>query len=121
MHVGQRRVAGTDGLAQRLVEGVDGTVALGGADDALLADVNLDGGLGGEGAAADLVGDHAERLDPEEVVLPTAGAAHEQLERAVGRLEVVALVLEALELVDDLRQRRTVDGKAQLLGLELES
>src|SRR5207237_7515304 len=103
-----------DREAKGLVERVDGTVALGDGDYALLPDVHLDGRLGGQRPAFGLVGDHPERLDAEVVVLPTRGAAHEQLERAVGRLEVVSLVLEPLERVDDLVQRRSVELDADL-------
>ena len=57
--------------------------------------------------------DHPVRLDLEEVLLPAGGPAHQQLERAVGRLEVVALVLEPLQLVDDAGERRAVERRAR--------
>ena len=65
-----------------------------------------------------VVGDDAEGLDAEERLLPAGGAAHEQLEGAVGDLEVVALVLEALQLVDDLVHLGAVEGETKLLGFE---
>ena len=61
-----------------------------------------------------------ERLDPEVVLLPSGRAAHEQFERRVGDLEVVALVLEPLERVDDIAQHLAVDIDAELARLELE-
>ena len=67
---------------------------------------------------AALVGDDAKRLEPEEVLLPPAGAAHQQFERTVGGFEVVALVLEALERVDRLGERRAVEIEAELLRLQ---
>ena len=86
----------------------------------LIADPHLDGRLGGEVAGRQLVGDHAHALDAEEVLLPAGGAAHEQLERRVGGLEVVALVLQSLEVVDHLVDRRAVHRQAELVGLHLD-
>src|SRR4051794_5893652 len=80
------------------VQGVDRTIAFGGCDLSFAADVDLDGGLGGERPVADLVGDHAERLEAEEVLLPAGRPAQQQFQRAVRRFEVIALVLETLEL-----------------------
>ena len=48
------------------------------------------------------------------LLLPPGGPAHQQLERGVGRLEVVALVLEALEVVDHAVDRRAVHRQAEL-------
>ncbi len=57
-----------------------------------------------------VVGDHSERLDLEPLRSPASDPAHQQLSRAVRRdFEVVALVLELLELLDDLRQLRTIE------------
>src|SRR3954452_21166957 len=95
------RVAGRDGGTEGAVDGIDGTVALGRGDDALAVDVHLHRGLGEEGAVRQLVGDHPHRLDGEEVLLPPRRTAHQELERGIGRFEVIALVLEALQLVDD--------------------
>ena len=44
--IGELRMRAADREAQRAVEGVDGTVALGGADEPLVADLDLDRGLG---------------------------------------------------------------------------
>ena len=60
------------------------------------------------------VGDDAHALDVEEVLLPSGGAAHQQLQRGVGGFEVVALVFEALEVVDHAVDRRTVHRQAEL-------
>ena len=65
-----------------------------------------------------VVGDHPERLDLEPVLLPTAGPAHQQLERRVGDLEVVAVVLHALERVDEVVELRAVEREPELLGLQ---
>ena len=48
MHVAQLAEVRLDGEAERGVEGVDGPVALGGGDDTLVADVDLDRRLGRE-------------------------------------------------------------------------
>jgi len=61
-------------------------------------------------SARQVVGDDAERLDAEPALAPSGGSPHEQLEGSVGDLEVVALVLEALELVDDVVDLRAVEG-----------
>ena len=100
--LGELRIGLPDRPAQRRVDRVDRAVALGGEHVTFLTDPHLDGRLGVELAGADLVGDDAHRLDLEEVLLPTGRTAHQQLERRVGGLEVVALVLEPLEFVDDL-------------------
>ena len=104
------RELGPDGAAQRGVEGVDRAVALGGGDDPLPSDVDLHRGLGRHAEVGALVvavrrsvavvGDDPEGLDREEVRRPSGGPPQQQLERAVGHLEVVALVLEPLELVE---------------------
>ena len=65
-----------------------------------------------------LVGDHAHALDAEVVLLPAGGAAHQQLQRGVGGFEVVALVFEALEVVDHAVDRRPVHRQAELGGLD---
>ena len=44
-----------------------------------------------------------------------AGPAHEQLERRVGHLEVVALVLHPLQRVDELVELRAVEVEPELL------
>ena len=48
VHVAQLAEMRLDGEAERGVEGVDGPVALGGGDDTLVADMDLDGRLGRE-------------------------------------------------------------------------
>ena len=129
VHTLERREAAVERGAQRAVERVHRTVAFGGRDHPLAAAEHLhrrfgrDGGTGLVGERRDpgaVVGDHAERLHVEPVGLPTGRAPHEQLERAVGDLEVVALVLESLELLDDLGELRTVELETELLRLEHE-
>ena len=53
-------------------------------------------------------------------LLPTARAAHQQLERRVGGLEVEALVLEPLQVVDHLVDGGAVHRQPELLGLHLD-
>ena len=93
-------IGAVEGAAQRRVDGVDRAVALGREHAAIVADPHLDGRLGRELAVGQLVGDDAHALDAEEVLLPSGRPPHQQLERGVGGLEVVALVLEPLEVVD---------------------
>ncbi len=56
------------------------------------------------------VGDDTKRLDPEQVSEPptkrSGSSPHQELERPVGRLEVIAVVLEVLQGVEDSSQRR---------------
>ena len=123
-------MASAERRAERRVERVDRAVALGGGHDAGacispgLGDVHLDGGLGGDvtgrRVGCEVVGDHAERLDLEPRLRPAPGPAHEQLERRVGDLEVVAVVLHALQRVDELVELRAVERQPELGGLELE-
>ena len=67
-----------------------------------------------------VVGDHPVRLELEEVRLPSRGPAQQQLERAVGNLEVVARVLEPLEGLEHRAERLGVELEAELLGLQRE-
>jgi hypothetical protein len=62
MHVAQLAEVRLDGEAEGGVEGVDGTVALGGGDDALVADMDLDRRFGRELAGGrPRVGERASR------------------------------------------------------------
>ena len=135
-----------DGEAERGVERIDRPVPLCCRHDPLVAYVGLDGRLGGElagrGPRMDEqgvsvvslvgrrplpgapVGDDAEGLDPEQVAEPPAqragGSPHQQLERPVCRLEVVAVVLEMLQGVEDTSQSGRVELEAQLGSLQLQ-
>ena len=80
-------------LAQRRVQGVDRAVALGGADEALAADVDLDGGLHHGLAVLALLDDDAEALEAEQRLVRRQLRAQQEVERGVGGLVVVALVL----------------------------
>ena len=96
-------------------------VALGGADVALLADPDLDRGLGLDPAVGALLGDDPEALEPEERLVAAGLAAQQQLEGGVGGLVVVAEVLAPLDLLDraqracvgqlDSRARRARDDR----------
>ena len=114
LDVAQMRVLLRDGLAQRRVEGVDRAVALGGADDALAADVDLDGRLHVGLAALALLDDHAEALEGEQRLVRRQLVAQQQVERGVGRLVVVAAVLALLEPLEH-------DGDALVVALELQA
>ena len=94
-------------------------------------DVDLHRGLGrdprhgvgtrrpGPGAlvALTVVGDDAERLHREVVGHPAGGPPQQQLQRAVGHLEVVALVLQALELVEHPADDLAVELEPELVRL----
>ena len=95
------RVALADGVAQRTVERVHRPVALGGAHETLAAlgggDPDLDRGLGRGAPVGMLLDDHPPGLEAEERLVLARLLAQEQLEGAVGGLELEALVLELLD------------------------
>src|SRR5918999_385958 len=97
LDVAQVGVALADRLTQRLVERVDGAVALGGADIALAVHPDLDRRLGLDPAVGALLHDGAPRLEPEQRLVLARLLADQEVERAVGRLELVARVLELLD------------------------
>src|SRR5262249_23752386 len=63
--------------------------------------------------------DYPVRLEFEVVGLPTARPAEEQLERPVGNFEVVALVLQPLEVIKNLLNCIIAQIESQLLSLQL--
>ena len=73
------------------------------------------GVTGGRGAGIGVVVDDPERLHLEERRLPPRGLAQQELERAVGHLEVVPAVLEGLQRVEHLRQGVGVELEPELL------
>src|ERR687897_415602 len=83
-------------LAQGTVEGVHRPVTLGGGDDPLALDQELDRRLGGSLTPGPFFGDDPESLQLEEGLSITRSSADEQRERGVGRLVMVALVLPLL-------------------------
>ena len=107
------RVDLADRVAQRGVERVDRAVALGRADVALAVDPDLDRRLGLDLAVGALLDDHAPGLQAEERLVVAGLAAQQQLEGAVGGLELVAAVLERLDAVDDALRRRRRRGRAR--------
>src|SRR4051812_22760581 len=111
LDVAQVRVDLGDRGAQGGVERVHRAVALGGADVALAVDPNLDRRLGLDLSVRPLLDDHAPRLKREQRLVRAALAPHQQLERSVGGLEVVAAVLELLDALDDPRRGGIVDGE----------
>ena len=106
LDVAQVRVALADRLAQRLVERVHRAVALGRAHVALAVDPDLDRRLGLDAAVLALLDDHAPRLEPEQRLVVARLLADQQVERAVGRLELVAAVLQLLDALDHARGGR---------------
>src|ERR687895_2999583 len=100
LDVAQVRVALADGVAQRLVERVDRAVPLRGPDVALAVDPDLDRGLGLHPPVGALLHDRAPGLEPEQRLVLARLLADQQVERAVGRLELVAPVLELLDPLD---------------------
>ena len=100
LDVAQVRVALADRGAQRAVERVHRAVALGDADVALPVDPDLDRRLGLDAAVLALLRDHAPGLKPEQRLVVAALAPDQQVERAVGGLELEAAVLELLHALD---------------------
>ena len=120
LDVGQVRVDLADRVAQRAVERVDRAVALGGADVALAVDPDLDRRLGLDLAVGALLDDHAPGLEPEERLVVAGLAAQEQLERAVGGLELVAARARAALTRSTIRvaasSSTSMPGRLGLLG-----
>ena len=102
----QMRMDLDERVAQRPVERVHRTVALGRADVALAVDPDLDRGLGLDAAVGPLLDDRPPRLEPEQRLVVAGLLAQQQLERAVGRLVVIAAVLELLDPLDHAGPRR---------------
>ena len=100
LDVAQVRVDLADRLAQRAVERVHRAVALGGAHVALAAHPDLDRGLGLDLAVGALLDEHAPGLQAEQRLVLARLLAHQQLEGAVGGLELEALVLELLDALE---------------------
>ena len=88
-------------------------VALGGAHVALAVDPDLDRGLRLHAAVLALLGDHPPGLQPEQRLVLAGLAPDQQVERAVGGLEVEAAVLERLDPLDDARRGRAVELDAR--------
>jgi len=61
-----------------------------------------------------VIGDHPVGLDLEVAGFPAPRTSQKQLERPVGHLEVVALVLEALQLVEDPAHHLAVEVETEL-------
>ena len=106
-------------VAQRVVERVHRAVALGGAHVALAVAPDLDRGLGLDLAVGALLDQHPPGLQAEQRLVALRLLAHQQLEGAVGGLELEALVLELLDALDDplgeLARRWRVRAAARLL------
>ena len=105
-----------DRVPQRLVERVDGAIALGGAYVTLAVDPDLDRRLGLDAAVGTLLDDRAPGLEPEQRLVVARLLAQQQLERAVGGLVVIAAVLELLDALDDAPCRGVIDFDAGVLG-----
>src|ERR1035437_4285107 len=93
LDVAQVRVDLPDRSAQRLVERVHRAVALGVAHVALAVHPDLHRGFGVHLAVDALLDDHPPGLHPEQRLVDAGLLAHEQLEGAIGGLELEALVL----------------------------
>ena len=74
-------------------------------------------GLGLDLAVGVLLGGHAPGLQAEQRLVLAGLLAQQQLERAVGGLELVAVVLERLHPLEHARGRRVVELEARALGL----
>ena len=90
LDVAQVRIGLRDRLAQRGVERVDRAVALRGADVALAIDPDLDRRLGLNLAVLALLGHHAPRLELEQRLVLAGLAPDQEVEGAVGGLELEA-------------------------------
>ncbi len=119
LDVAQVRVGLADRVAQRLVERVHRAVALGRAHEPLAADPDLDRRLGLHAAVLALLHDRAPGLQPEQRHVVARLPADQQVEGAVGRLQVVAAVLEVLHPVGHARGALVVEVRARLLGARL--
>src|SRR5918995_5488780 len=97
----QLRIVRPDSFPQRLIEGVDGTIAFCGRDYPLPAYGELQGSLRGRLSAGPLFGDDPERLQLEERPVLPDGPPYQQGERGVSGLVVVALVLALLYGAED--------------------
>ena len=102
MRLGQPRIEPVERLAQSAIQGVDRSVALLGRDFLGLSDDDLDHGHradlgGGRGAFTQ----DAEAFQPEEGLVGAQRLADQQLEAAIGALELIALVLKFLEPFND--------------------
>ena len=114
LDVAQVRQALADRGAQRAVQGMHGAVALGGAHEALRADPELDRRLGLHAPVGALLGDHAPGLELEQRLVLARLAPDQQLEGAVGGLELEAAVLELLDALDHPRGGRVVQVAARV-------
>ena len=101
--VAQVGVDFADRRAQRGVERVDRAVALRGAHVALAVEPDLDRRLGLHAAVGALLDEYAPGLEPEQRLVLAGLPAQQQLERAVGGLELIAGVLEVLDALDHPR------------------
>ena len=107
------RIEGAQRLAQRRVQGVDRTVAVGGSVEHLAVDLDLDRRLGAQVLAVALLDEDGEvdQLEGRRVV--AAVAPDEELEGGLGALEAGAL---GLELLDELAQLARIDDALQLMA-----
>src|SRR3954470_1863137 len=115
LDVGEVRIRLGDRRSQRGVERVDRAVALRGLDVALALDPDLDRGLGLDPAVLALLGHDPPRLELEERLVLAGLAPDQQVEGAVGGLELEAAVLEVLDALDDPAGGGVVELDAGLL------
>src|SRR5713101_7293723 len=119
-HLAEVRVELLEGLAERVVERVDRPVAGGGRVLGHALDLEPDRRFGhGLAAVALLLDDDPEAVEVEVGLVVAERALHQQLERRLGALELEALVLHALEHLEDAARlgRVLVEVDAVLLGL----
>jgi hypothetical protein len=118
LHPAHFRIELADRFAQRLVQGVDRTVARGGGVLFLAVDKQADGGFGPRFRPLVLLDDHAETLEFKQVGPLAGDLADKQVERALGGFKLVAFVFELLEGPDNLRHFVTIGVQvdAQFVG-----
>src|SRR5882724_12704746 len=119
-HLAQVGVEVLEGLAERMVERIDGAMARGGGVLGDTLDPEPHRGLGHRlGIAALLLDDDAEAVEIEVGLVIAEGPLHEELEGGLRALELEALVLHALQHLEDAPgfRRVLVEVDAVFLGL----
>src|SRR3972149_2796218 len=110
LHLGKFRVELLERLPDGVVHRVHRTVAERRRMLDRSVDLDHDGRLGdGRPRLRPLLVDHPESLELEERLVGPVRPAHQDLERGLGRLELVSLVLEILDLIED-PLRRGISG-----------
>ena len=95
------RVVGTERGSQNFIHGVNRTITGPGEFDVLAVDLQPQRRGGGGVVPTVGVDGHQQRLQGEVAAVRTHRSSHQQLKGSIGGLELVAEVLQLLDLVDD--------------------